>query len=54
MIAAQLSEVLDGRTLDTMGRASRRMYPAEYGIDTWLDAIEEVYRNALDGRTTLA
>ena len=54
VIAARLAEVLDGRTLKAMGQASRQLYLAGYGIDPWLDAIEEVYRNAVDRRASRA
>jgi glycosyltransferase involved in cell wall biosynthesis len=45
-IATQLEAVLDGPTLRAMGEASRQVYLDRYGIERWVDAVEEVYRDA--------
>ena len=46
-IAARLEAVLDGPTLQAMGKVSRQMYVDRYGIERWVDAVEEVYRDAV-------
>ena len=48
-IAELLDRVLDGPTLQAMGEASRQVYLDRYGIEGWVDAIEEVYQDVLAG-----
>ena len=48
-IAERLEAVLDGPTLRAMGEASRQVYLDRYGIEGWIDAVEEVYWDAVGG-----